>query len=435
MPRLTQQIDITANGSQYESYLKTLPAKTRNAVNKAGTSGGGGFGLNGFLSGAAGRVGLGGLAAGGGAALAGTAAIGAIVAVTAAFAALVKSTLDYADQIGDLSDQTNISTDDIQALGASARAGGKTQEDALKMLAELKSSRVEALEGNKEKMQAFGKFGITPEELRNATNLQAIAGKLNASGDVNRNALSDIVGKKNVGTFAAMQEDLADWESFKERLQKSGRLMSKEDIEAVAEFNDALAELMETVRSQLLPIVTPALREFSLMIGVVADHIVAAVNLIKSVVPKTKGDWLKLATSPTQYLTGKIPTVVSTGRKEFDGVVDRLTERMLRREKRQANIGVGKEGALDVGGKDIVDKKAQEEAEKRLKEQIKTENELRGILQKPNSDSLLSVGNFLGSNGTNDLTSIGRQQLEAIKEMAGYLRRIADRTNNAGVIG
>ena len=40
----------------------------------------------------------------------------------------------------------------------------------------------------------------------------------NIQGVEQRKALSDVVGKKNVGTFSVMQQDLVDWDNFKQKL-------------------------------------------------------------------------------------------------------------------------------------------------------------------------------------------------------------------------
>jgi len=319
---------------------------------------------------------------------------GAGMGIGLAIGKLVTSTIAYSDKLQDLSEQSGLAIQDIDALGKSAAGGGKSFEDANKMLNELAASRNDALSGNEDKIAAFSRMGITQDQLANTDNVAKLLGGVNMSDPGNRSSMTELVGKRNVGTFSVMQQDLADWDNFKKNLSESGRLVDPAAVANVAEFKDTLREIGEGLMTSVLPVVSNALRslldlwyDFSDQFAGVGDAFVSVFGMIVNNVVSFVSFLGRLAAHPFQSMKDagknwdKLMAEVnknSSGKGVIDIIADaqskvgeRQAERITRRER------IAKEAALkDSAGKvgesaDEINKGRQKNMDAAIKENEK----------------------------------------------------------------
>ena len=136
-------------------------------------------------------------------------------AVVAGITELGRETIDYGKTIGDLSDQLNIATDDVQKLMIAGSRNGIEFEAIAKAITRIGEARQKALSGDNKAQQLFGRYGVSLKQLAegqmsNLDLLKTLYGNAAAAGiGVQEQAdLFDLSGKKGarlVSTFEALK--------------------------------------------------------------------------------------------------------------------------------------------------------------------------------------------------------------------------------------
>lgn len=83
---------------------------------------------------------------------------------TAAILAFIKASADLAGEISDLSDELNISTDEVQQLKRAALESGIAFDKFAAALTRVRKAKNEAISGDKSAVQAFRNMGIDPNQ-------------------------------------------------------------------------------------------------------------------------------------------------------------------------------------------------------------------------------------------------------------------------------
>ena len=184
-----------------------------------------------------------------GGAIAGAFSVGAVVAFG-------KSVINAADNIGDLADQLNITTDDVQRLQVLATQTGVKFEKMSGAILKVNEARAKALEGDGPERKAFASLGVSLGMLsdRNTTNLQLVEkigqGYLASGKSVEKQAaLTDLLSVKLVTAAGAIAD-----------IQKLGpiKLISEDQIKKLSEANDKLDEAKRRAIVAGAPLVTGA---------------------------------------------------------------------------------------------------------------------------------------------------------------------------------
>lgn len=81
-------------------------------------------------------------------------------------AAAIRSTIQYADALQDLSDSTNIATADLVEFQKAVELSGGNAEKAQQLVGKLVLSIDEAAKGSKNAQQAFDQVGVSINDLR-----------------------------------------------------------------------------------------------------------------------------------------------------------------------------------------------------------------------------------------------------------------------------
>ena len=178
--------------------------------------------------------------------------LGAALSV-AAIAAFTKNVIESADRIQDLSEQLNLSTDEIQRLQILAGETGVTFDKFGSVLAKFEQVRLKATSGDQDAIKTLQALGFTTEQLYDIQ-LTTRAGAVKAA-EAHRDS------GKSAETTAAMIEiyglklktaasALADYNTTSKRT-----LISSSDIDVLAKANTLLDEQLRIVKAIASPVI------------------------------------------------------------------------------------------------------------------------------------------------------------------------------------
>ena len=178
--------------------------------------------------------------------------LGAALSV-AAIAAFTKNVIESADKIKDLSEQLNLTTDEIQRLEILAGETGVTFDKFGSVLAKFEQVRLKATSGDQDALRTLQALGFTTEQLYDIQ-LTTIDGAVKA-------AEAHLKSGKSAETTAAMIEiyglklktaasALADYNTTAQRT-----LISSSDIDVLAKANTLLDEQFRIIKAIASPVI------------------------------------------------------------------------------------------------------------------------------------------------------------------------------------
>lgn len=190
--------------------------------------------------------------------------IGALFTVAAAEEG-VRKILEYTGHINDLSDELGMSTDAIQQWDYALRLAGSDIDKAAGFFEHLAESRDKALGGDANAMDAFGKLGVSPSDLRNKRleDLGAQIGNTIKAGDAQKliGALKEVGGRGAASMMAAFKAGIA------ESLADAPLIKEKDIIDL-----DALGDKFTSLGKTLLATFAPVLATIARVIGADIDR-------------------------------------------------------------------------------------------------------------------------------------------------------------------
>jgi len=175
--------------------------------------------------------------------------------ITAAFGAIVTKTTQLGDRLDKMSKRTNVSVEQLSALGYAAKISGADLDTVEKSLRYLARGMNDAAMGVGEAKEAFEELNIsvtdTEGNLRPTMDvLKEAATKLAAMTDETKQVAlaTDIFGAR-YGTqlLPMLKEGGAGIEALMEKAKELGIVMSTEAAAKAAEFNDRITDLKESV--------------------------------------------------------------------------------------------------------------------------------------------------------------------------------------------
>ena len=179
--------------------------------------------------------------------------LGAALSV-AAIGTFVSKVIQSVDAIGDLSEQLNISTDDVQRLQVLASQTGVSFEAMAKSITAVSQERLKAIEEGGKSREYFRALGFSVAELndKSLSNIDLISRMGQAHKDAGSSAQTQaamiaILGEKAFKAASAMA-----------KLKEMGPidLISKEQIDQVGKLSDRLDEIGRQVTVAVTPEVT-----------------------------------------------------------------------------------------------------------------------------------------------------------------------------------
>lgn len=346
------------------------------------------------------------------AAIGGAFAVGAIVAAG-------KRTMEWAGHLTDVATRLGVSTEWVQEMTYALKQSGASMEDLVSFTEKLNKARAEALSGSAAGQKISGilqtQFGVDATMLKGPVQpiIDAIA-KSFESGNVQQlTAAMMQMGIKGAGAMAAAFAD--GLQDGRQQIRAAGGVASEDVIEQLDAAGDAIQTLATIMQSQLAPAIVA-----------VARAVVSSVGWIKSssafigagTAQWSLGDWVKKALSAATP-QGAITTALGmTGGKVFDYAragqssqeVDNQFSELLKSFDAKNSNRIERRKRSGLGEFDFEPEEGKAAKSKRGKADV--------------ADSLIAVGNFLGSGGsaiekigneTNRLLRLIQQDLKNFK--------------------
>jgi hypothetical protein len=117
----------------------------------------------------------------------------------AAVTGFATSIVQAADRVGELSEQLNMSTDDVQKFQMAAQLYGVKFESVASAIGRVNDARTAALSGDKAQLAAFEKLGISVTDLSNASlGSEQVLSRIGIILNANRNNAEMIVEPFNL---------------------------------------------------------------------------------------------------------------------------------------------------------------------------------------------------------------------------------------------
>jgi hypothetical protein len=179
----------------------------------------------------------------------------------AAVTGFAHSVVQAADNVGELAEQLNMSTDDIQKFQMAAKLYGVKFESVATAITRINDARTSALSGNQAQLAAFQKLGISVTDLTDASlGSEQVLARIGIVLNANRNnaelmaAAADLLGLKltKAAMAAGMVKDLGPIDLFK-----------AEDIKQIEKFNDEMDILIKQMQVTSVPLLSYSARVMS----------------------------------------------------------------------------------------------------------------------------------------------------------------------------
>ncbi len=220
-------------------------------------------------------------------------------AVVAGFASMMKGIIDTGDKLGDLSDKTGISVEELDALGWAAEMNASDLEKVSGALGKMTAKMAEAAGGSKEAIATFRQFGISQAELKSGSiSYNEVLGRIAerielmpegwqktaAAQMVFGKSASDMVPLLNAGSDA-IRDARAELEGY-------GALFTTGLAKESGEFNDNLARLGRIASALGLSIARELLPRMNAFLTGLINARKASVELSGDT---SLGDWAEVA--------------------------------------------------------------------------------------------------------------------------------------------
>lgn len=179
-----------------------------------------------------------------------SAQLGAALSV-AAVASFVSKVIETTDAIGDLSEQLNISTDDVQRLQVLASQTGVSFETMAKSITKVSQERLKAIEEGGKAREYFAALGISVSELndKSLSNIELITRMGQAHQDAGKSAqtqaaIMELLGEKAFKAAGAIS-----------KINELGpiNLITKEQIDGIGRMADRIDEIKRQMLVQAAP--------------------------------------------------------------------------------------------------------------------------------------------------------------------------------------
>ncbi len=313
----------------------------------------------------------------------------------------ISKTIETATKFDELAQRLGISLQAIQEFGYAAKQSGSDIDALTNFIEKLNTSRIDP-----KKFGSFEKFGITQPDLANLP-VEDLVMKISANVQ-KRNpqefvgSLRDIGGKGAGQMINMLTDDLGE---LREAAHKAGAVMKDEDIIALKFLKDEMETLADVMVAQLAPALV-----------YVMNVLIRFINTLKA----DFGFWQSFLSGATQKdLRTALDAFMhpfSNPTPERQAAVDRLRKLFVESGAKSETTLEELNDETDARFAKLLanrQKRAVPEFDIPDAKEPKDHNTSRQIA----TDSLLRVGNFLGS-ATNPMVSIAHSQLRVLQVIA-----------------
>lgn len=172
----------------------------------------------------------------------------------AALVAAVRQTIQEIDQIQDASEELNLPVEQVQALKMAAREAQDEFEQLYGILNKIEDVRLDVIKGSNPALQSlFSKHGMSQADMAQMNSIQLGSWMLK---NLNRGEMNTVLGR-SATKFAKYDYAFNDIEGLTARGRANGLIKTKEELNSVS---NAYAEATEMLDKQLKPILTDVIR-------------------------------------------------------------------------------------------------------------------------------------------------------------------------------
>lgn len=326
----------------------------------------------------------------------------------AAIGAAIQKTAAYADQIEEVSQRLSISTKSLQEWGYAARQNGTDIEKLTTFIERLSDSAADL-----KNLPGFQRMGINPQGMTPEGLFGAVSSFTRGKGSPEITSALEEAGMsiKQIGPMLnLLQSDLG---SAGKSAQEMGAVIDDVTIHQLASLNDQLSIVSQVLMSNFAPALLTA-----------GKAALAAFSVIGQA-----GSWLGARTANISMADIKYALQSAFGQGKDDQGINALYNKF---------VGGGEMGLGEMADQAV------------LKESQKLDSFIASITgYKPNAlstismrdktpdsavrrqaqiatDSLISVGNFLGASGRSTLESAAQRQVQLLGSINQHLAKIAN---------
>jgi hypothetical protein len=332
-----------------------------------------------------------------------------------------RATIEYAGKINDLSDRLGVSTDYLQQMDYLLKQNGSSAEDLAGVFERISAARADALSGKADAISNFQKLGITQQQIASEAPekiLDAIGKQFKTLGNSPQltAAFREIGGRGAGVLIPSFMEGL---EEGRANAVAAGAVISESVIIQLDEIGDHFDQF----KTVLISTFAPALLTVFQFIEYLASQIRATMGAIYGFVSNLNIPQLLVAALKgfaSGGIAGAVKNVANSD--SFNAAFNAAAQNVAAEDADyQKNIA-----ATNAR----VEEKSRARAIARQAQSINSTSP-SGVFQKRTiaSDSLTSVGNFLGAGG-NAITSIAHKQLKAAETSVVINRELSKVVGN-----
>ena len=174
-------------------------------------------------------------------------------AAAAGWAVLIKSTADYADEIGKTAKRTGITTDELQRLSLAAKLSGTDLGSLEKGVKRMQQSIFDLGRGLSTATEYFSALGLTFADLKKRSpteQFHLIMTRLAGVADASRQAAlaANLFGRAGTKLLPMLSKGAAGFEQLRNEAERLGIIMDPAQIAAAEDFNDSLLRVGSSLR-------------------------------------------------------------------------------------------------------------------------------------------------------------------------------------------
>lgn len=167
-----------------------------------------------------------------------------------AFGTLVKSVVNFADEIGDQADKLNISAEAWQIYNQMAKYAGASMDDIGTAMKRVSVLATDAANGSAEAAEAFGRVGLTLQDLQGLTPDQMFEKVAKAVAAIKNPVEQTAAAVALFGKSGTELIGLAkNFDDLKSQAEATASIIDGETIAAAGKLNDTLSALWTNIAS------------------------------------------------------------------------------------------------------------------------------------------------------------------------------------------
>ncbi len=333
----------------------------------------------------------------------------------------IHKTIEYATRITDLAGRTGKSVESLQRFDRWTKNNATSLEQLIRFWEKLEVARAKALGGNQASQQAFAKFGITTAQLK-TTGSDELTKIISQAYSKAANTDALVAPLKEIGGRGAMALAAAFREGFTDEYEKM-RVMNAEEADTLKELSDKWNDLNQALKILVAGPLVQAI-----------DGIKEFTRYLNYLIPVLMQTKVGLRGGAEGALKGmESPWAIFQGGFGGIGMAARLISGFFKGyRKAELEGGDALAGGIEAANREsAAADKARQAA--RIARRLRGPQggflgDAGGRFVPLQSDTLIRVGNFLGTN-RNVLESLANRQVQLLVRIEEHTRKMADQSS------